>query len=192
MVNCCRHFLILFLVIGFVIIKNKWQQYLIHIGKISWSICASGSLYQCFCEKFRHWLTKLLRSFLWSMTFSFITIFYFFNMLRICLTHDLFCFCIKPPSRDPVSFFSRIDKLFVQFFLHYSKHYFPMPCWSWSPFLFLNQLFTFQPVSYLLSIYFKFSRSYTDIFPITIVIMNSLVKDLLDDLEAIFSLCRFD
>ena len=29
-----------FLVLGFIIIKNKWQQYLIDIGKVPWSICA--------------------------------------------------------------------------------------------------------------------------------------------------------
>ena len=63
-------------------------------------------------------------------------------------------------------------KSFVQFFLHYRKHYFPMPCWSCSTFLFLYHLFTFHPVSYLLSIYFKFIRKLIDIFPIIIVIMN--------------------
>ena len=47
-----------------------------------------------------------------------------------------------------------IDKSFEQLFLHYGKHYFPKPCWSWSLFFFLHQLFTFHPVSYRLSIYF--------------------------------------
>ena len=156
--------------------------------------------------KFGYWFTKLFRSFFVKYGFSlwryFISStksyklsgrhFEGFSILRICLAHDSFCLCIKPPSLDLLCFFSRFDKSFVQFFLHCRKHYFPMPCWSWSPFLFLYQLFNFHPVS----IYVKFIRSLIDILPIIIVTMNNfkfdLLKDLLDDSGAIFPLCWFD
>ena len=69
--NYYRHFLSTFLVIGFVIKKNKWQRCLNHIGKTHRSIYVSTSLYlsQYFYVKLEYWLKKLLESFLWNIVF---------------------------------------------------------------------------------------------------------------------------
>ena len=79
------------------------------------------------------------------------------DILRIFNTHNLFYLHIKPPSLDFLSILSCINKSLVQFFLHYRKHYFPMPCWLWSLCLFLYQLITFYSVSYLLEVCLTFS-----------------------------------
>ena len=185
--TCYPLFLSPFLVIGFAIIKNKSQRCLIHIGMIPWSICASLSLsmilrevwiltyevaLELFCKAWGSLRNDILflrqnpanhLAEIWKVSTC-----SGYVLLMICFA----CvwnqhFLIHLPS------FLVLINLFYITFVHYWKHYFPLPCWSWRPFLFLYQLFTFHPVSFLLSIFFKFIRSLTVIFPIIILIYQN-------------------